>query len=181
MSMLKPDDTVLVLIDIQGKLAQLMHDRETLFLNLERCIRGAQILKIPIICVEQNPQGLGSTIPEMSRLLEEYQPLAKMSFSCIKNSEIRKQLLSLRRTQILLAGIETHVCVYQSVRDMLAIDLQVEVITDAVSSRTPENKHYGLQKMQLAGAALTTTEMGLFELVADCEKFEFRQILELVK
>lgn len=179
--MLEPEDTVLALIDVQGKLAHLMHDREKLFLNLERCIRGAQILQIPILCIEQNPQGLGATIPEISRLLEEYQPQEKMSFSCIKNSEIKKKLLSLRRKQILVAGIETHVCVYQSVRDMLAIDLQVEVITDAVSSRTPENRHYGLQKMQFAGAALTTTEMCLFELVADCEKPEFRQILQLLK
>jgi len=179
--MLKPDDTVLALIDVQGKLAHLMHDRETLFLNLEKCIRGAQILQIPILCIEQNPRGLGATIPEISRLLELYQPMAKMSFSCIKNSAIKKQLLSLRRNQILVTGIETHVCVYQSVMDMLAIDFQVEVIADAVSSRTPENRRYGLQKMQQVGAALTTTEMCLFELVADCEKPEFRQILQLLK
>jgi hypothetical protein len=181
MTMLKPDDTLLALIDVQGKLAHLMHDRETLFLNLERCIRGAQILQIPILCIEQNPPGLGATIPEISRLLDEYQPMAKTSFSCIKNGAIKKQLLSLKRNQILVAGIETHVCVYQSVNDMLSLDFRVEVIADAVSSRTPENRRYGLQKMQHAGAALTTTEMCLFELVADCEKPEFRQILQLVK
>jgi len=179
--MLNPNDALLVLIDVQGKLAHLMHDKDTLFKNLQKCIRGAQVLDIPILWVEQNPERMGATIPEIASLLDAYEPFAKMSFSCFRNGEINQELIASKRNQILVAGIEAHVCVYQAVLDLVAMDYQVEVIADAVSSRTPENKNLSLQKIQNAGAFLTTTEMSLFELLGTAEEPRFKEILEILK
>ena len=181
MTTLNRDNAVLMVIDVQGKLARLMQERESLYKNLSRCIRGAQTLGLPILCIEQNPDGLGTTIAEISSQFDSFEPLKKMSFSCIGNSGIKQRLLALKRTHILVTGIETHVCVYQSVRDMLGLGFKVDVVTDAVSSRSADNKHYALQKMRDLGASLTTTEMCLFELVATSEDVDFRQILKLVK
>lgn len=179
--MLNRNDVLLVLIDVQGKLAQLMHDKEALFKNLLKCIRGAQVLDIPLIWVEQNPERMGATIPEISALLDTYKPFPKMSFSSFRDRVINQELTAYKRKQILVAGIETHVCIYQSVIDLVDMDYQVEVIADAVSSRTPENKKISLQRMQNAGAFLTTTEMSLFELVGTAEEPCFKEILEILK
>ena len=123
--MLSTDNTVLVIVDVQGKLAQLMADRETLFRNLQRMVKGALALELPILWVEQLPQKLGPTIPEVADLLPGHQPIAKSSFSCAGNEAFNAALAGLGRKQILLVGIEAHVCVYQSALDLLQAGYQV--------------------------------------------------------
>jgi len=180
--MLTLDNTILLVIDVQGKLAQLMDQKEALFDNLSRMIKGAQILEIPILWTEQAPDKLGQTTPEIGQLLSETgRPISKTSFSCCGHPPFAAQLKALERRQILLTGIETHICVYQTAIDLLAQNYEVEVVADAVSARRAENKQIGLARMQEAGARLTSAEMALFELLQAAEGPKFKEIARLVK
>ena len=180
--MLKIDDTVLIVIDVQGKLAQVMHDKQALFSNLEKIIKGSQVLNIPIIWTEQVPEKLGPTLPALAALLAgQTQPIAKSSFSCCGHPPFMEALTALNRRQVLLTGIETHVCLYQTAVDLLNAGYEVQVVTDAVSSRTAVNKHLGLERMQAAGAVPTSVEMALFELLRVAEGVSFKEIAKIVK
>jgi len=179
--MLTSENTILVLVDVQGKLAHLMHGKETLFENLRRVIKGIQILGIPILWTEQYPEGLGPTIAQVADLLSGIQPISKLSFSCCRNDRFVQALKASGRNQVLIVGIEAHVCVYQTAADLLKLGYEVQVVSDAVSSRTLENKEVGLQKMRDAGVGLTSTEMALFELVRVAEGQQFKEILKIVR
>ena len=179
--MLNPDNTVLALIDIQGKLASLMHQKEQLYRNLEILIKGIQVLEVPVLWLEQYPQGLGPTIPEVAELLPGRQPMAKLCFSACGLPEFSQALRAGGRRRVLLAGIEAHICVYQTCREQLDQGYQVEVVADAVSSRTAENKQLGLDRMVQAGAVRTGVEMALFELLRVAGTPQFKEIARLVK
>ena len=179
--MLKKENTTLLIIDIQGNLAHLMHGKELLFKNVQKLIKGIQILGIPILWVEQNPQGLGPTIPEIADILSNIQPISKMSFSSCRNDDFLQALNALNRKQVLVAGIEAHVCVYQTAADIVDIGYEVQVVTDAVSSRNVENKEIGLQRMRDSGVSLTSVETALFELLKVAEGEPFKEILKIVK
>jgi nicotinamidase-related amidase len=179
--MLKPENIILAIIDVQEKLAKHMYGREALFVSLQKLIKGARVLEIPILWLEQNPDGLGPTIPEVAALLSGLQPIAKRCFSGCGSDRFVQELRASSRKQVLLAGIETHVCVYQTACDLAASGYQVEVVSDAVSSRTVENKEIGLHKIQQVGAGLTSVETVLFELVRVAEGPAFKEILAIVK
>ncbi len=179
--MLQADHTALVIVDVQGKLAQLMADRETLFSNLQRMVQGALTLELPILWVEQLPDKLGPTIPEVAALLPDHQPIAKSSFSCARNEVFKAALAQSGRKQVLLVGMEAHVCVYQSALDLVQAGYEVEVIEDAVGSRIASNKSVGLRKMLASGVGLSSTEMALFELLGDAGHPAFRAIQAIVK
>ena len=179
--MLKAENTVLIVVDVQGKLAQLMYDKETLFANLQKIIKGIQVLEIPILWAEQNPKGLGPTIPEVADLLTDNNPMSKIEFSCCRNEDILQALESTGCKQVLLCGIETHVCIFQTAMDLISADYEVEVIAEAVSSRTLANKELALQKMRDKGVSLTSVEMALFELLGAARGDRFKEILKIVK
>jgi len=179
--MLSLDNTVLIIVDVQGKLAQLMHKKEVLFDNLQKIIKGARVLEIPIIHVEQYPEGLGPTIPEVAGLLTDVDTISKLSFSCWGNEQFRARLAGTGRKQVLIAGIETHICVYQTSMSLLSEGYEVHVIADAVSSRTLENKKTALDKIRAAGASLTTTEMAIFELLKVAGGPKFKELVNIVK
>ena len=179
--MLSTDDTALVIIDVQGKLATLMHEREELYRNLQMLIRGARILALPVLWVEQYPEGLGPTIPEVAELLADQEPLPKTCFSACGLTEFQQRLAHSGRRQVLVAGIETHICVHQTARDLLDAGYHVEVVADAVSSRTAENRQVGLDRMVRAGANLTSVETALFELLREAGTPQFKEIARLVK
>lgn len=179
--MLKLNNTALVIVDVQGKLAQMMSDKETLFDNLQRMVKGAQVLGLPIVWMEQNPEKLGRTIPELTELLTDVEPLAKMTFSCAGSEAFMTQLQQTGCNNILLVGIETHICVYQTAVDLIQAGFNVEVVADAVSSRFAHNKIIGLDKMTSYGAKLTSTEMALFELMKTADHQAFRQIQKAIK
>lgn len=180
--MLTIDNTALIVIDVQGKLAQLMFQKEELFANLEKIIKGAQVLELPIIWTEQVPEKLGPTTPEIAELLlDSVQPISKASFSCWGVQPFKTALEQLNRRQILVAGIETHICVYQTTLDLLAQGYEVHLVADAVSSRTAANRQIGLNRIKEAGATLTSTEMALFELLRVAEGDKFKQIAKIVK
>jgi nicotinamidase-related amidase len=179
--MLKIENTVLSIIDIQGKLAHLMYEKELLFKNVQKLIKGIQVLGIPIIWLEQNPKGLGPTIPEIADLLSGNQPISKMSFSGCRNDRFLQELKVLNRKQVLISGIETHICVYQTAADLVDLGYEVQAVTDAVSSRTIEDKKIGLEKMKNAGVIMTSVETALFELLKVAEGEQFKEILKIVK
>jgi len=178
--MLTPKQTALVVVDVQGKLAQLMHGKEDLFEKIKMLIKGAKVLGIPILWVEQNPAGLGPTVEEIAALLPG-KPIAKFSFSCCGEKRFTEELERLDRKQVLLAGIEAHVCIYQTAMDLIALHYEVQVVADATSSRTARNRDIGLQRARDAGAGLTSVELALFELLRVAQGPRFKSILEIVK
>jgi len=179
--MLDIQRSCLTVVDLQGKLAQLMHGREALFKNIQILVRAAKILEIPILWCQQCPDALGPTVPEIANLLADIEPINKSAFSCCGEEQFNKKLKKLARNQILLCGIETHVCIYQTAIDLLGHGFNVNIIADAVSSRALENKQIALNKLAAEGAKISCTEMALFELLKNAEHPEFRQIAKLIK
>jgi nicotinamidase-related amidase len=179
--MIKRQDAFFVLVDVQGKLANLMFEKEILFRNLRILIQGLRELEIPIVWAEQYPEGLGETVPEIKEVLKGLKPISKRSFSVCRNTELMQKIKASGRKQAIVAGIESHVCVYQTVSDLLAKDYGTTIVADAVSSRTKENKELGLQKMLSEGAWVTSVEMLLFELLENAEGESFKKISKLVK
>jgi len=180
-SMLEAGKCALIIIDIQEKLTQLMYRKESLLENAQKLIKGIQVLEIPIIVTEQYPKGLGPTIPEIAALFPDFKPLPKVAFSCCGDEGFQRELLAVDRRQILICGIETHVCVYQTTVDLLASGYEVEVVADVVSSRIDENREIALQRMRDEGAGITSVEMALFELMRVAEGPKFKEVSRIVK
>jgi nicotinamidase-related amidase len=144
-------------------------------------VKGARIFGLPILWAEQNPDGLGPTIREIADLLPDEKPVSKFSFSCCGNEAFMKKLKAVNCKNMLVAGIEAHVCVYQTVADLVNLNFDVQVVADAVASRTPENRLIGLEKSKAAGAGWTSAETALFELLKDAGNDHFKEIIEVVK
>lgn len=159
----------------------MMHGKEPLFKSLQAIIRGAKVLEIPIILTEQAPEKIGTTVPEISQLLTGLEPISKTTFSCCQNQKFAQTLGALKREQILIAGIETHVCVYQTTADLINSGYYVQVIADAVSSRSLENKQIGLERIKAVGGNLTGVETVLCELTRSANHPKFKEILGLMK
>ena len=179
--MLTSGNTLLLVVDVQGRLAHVMNEKEALFKSIINMINGARVLGIKTLLTEQNPQGLGPTIPELREHLNDIEPIAKFSFSCCDNEQFMQELNSANPENIVIAGIESHICVYQTARDLVKLNYNVEILSDAVSSRTVENKRVGLEKSKASGAGITSVETVLFEIVKDAQSKEFKDILNIVK
>jgi nicotinamidase-related amidase len=171
----------LAVVDVQGKLAELMHGKDALFKNIQILIQSAKILDVPILWCQQVPDALGPTVPEVAQLLADIEPINKAVFSCCGADQFTAKLNESSRNQILLCGIEAHICVYQTAADLLAKGFEVNVVVDAVSSRTLDNKQIALNRLAAEGASVTSVEMALFELLRTAEHPKFRQIAKLVK
>ena len=172
------NDAVLVVIDVQERLMPVIHEHVEVERNIERLVRGAHILGVPALLTEQYVKGLGPTVEPVRRAFEEtsgYHPIEKDCFSA------HESLAALDRRQVLMAGVETHVCVYQTALDFLAAGRSVWIVADAVSSRTPRNRDIALQRLVSEGAKLSSTEMALFELTVRSGTDEFRAIARLVR
>ncbi len=179
--MLTIDNTVLLLIDVQGRLAKIMYESDKLFSALETMIRGMKILGVPIIWMEQVPESIGPTIEQIALLLPDSEPISKNTFSCCANQEFMDKFDSFGRSKVLLTGIETHICVYQTGIDLIKAGYDVQVVDDCVSSRTKRNKEIGIERIRQAGGAVTSNEMVFFELMKAAKGDNFRQIVKLIK
>ncbi|MHC0442615.1 hydrolase [Flavobacterium sp. 3-210] len=179
--MLIEENTGLILIDVQGKLARIVDKSEALILNLEKLIRGCQLLSIPIIWAEQNPKGLGTTIPELEKLLQHQKPIEKYTFNALDTEIFRQSIIDSGKKQWLICGIEAHICVYQTAMGLLSNDFEVQIVTDCVSSRSKQSSKIALKKLHNKGADLTNAEMCLYELVKDSRQNIFKEILTLIK
>ena len=179
--MLSRASAVLIVVDIQGNLFQAMQDKENLLVNALKIIKGTKVFNLPIIVTEQIPEKLGKTIPQIAQELDGSETISKDSFSCWGNNHFQERLKSFSRREVIIFGIESHVCVYQTASDLMQNDYNVYVVADAVSSRTKENSAIGIEAMKNAGALITSAEMVLFELLEQAGTAEFKQILALVK
>lgn len=178
--MLKKGNALLVFIDVQGKLSELVDGSEVLFGNLRRLLQGMNALDVPVIFTEQIPEKIGPTREEFQEFITE-PPITKSSFGCCGEPAFFQTLEKTGRKQVILCGIETHICVYQTALQLLEAGYEVSVITDAVSSRDPANKVLALRRLENEDVKLTGTEMLLFELLSDAKDPAFKSILNIVK
>ena len=176
MSRLDRNSAVLLVIDVQEKLMPVIDESDLVIRNIGRLIRGCRILGVPAIVTEQYAKGLGHTVPEVREALgDAYRPVEKDCFSAAASIDFGG------RRQVLVCGVETHVCVYQTASDLLRAGLDVTLVGDALSSRTQDNKRTALERLQRDGAHLSSTEMALFELTVRSGTDEFRAVSKLVK
>lgn len=179
--MLQINNTILTIIDIQGNLAHAMHGKESLFKNVKQLIKGFTLLEIPMLLTEQNPERLGPTLPEITENLSGVTPIPKMCFSCCNEKSYMDALVESGRKQVLIAGIESHICVYQTAIDLMEKGYEVQIVTDAVASRVFENKKLALKILMVMGIRMTGVEMSLFELMKTAEHEKFKKIVSLIK
>ena len=140
-----------------------------------------QRLDLPIIVTEHYPAGLGPTVPELRDIFDEWKPQEKITFSCAGDAGFNAALKATGRDQIVLCGIETHVCVYQTALDLLHRDLQVAVASDAISSCAKANTKLGLQRIRDIGAQVMGVEMILFEILREAKTDDFKAVVDLLK
>ena len=171
----------LVVVDVQERFRDLIHDMELVLANCSRLIRYCDRLEIPLLFTEHYPARLGATVPELARLPRKFDPLEKISFSCAGDTQFMAQLQALHRDQVILCGIETHVCVYQTARDLREDGLQVIVVADAVSSRRTSDRNLALAYLRDLGVQIMTAEMIMFEILKVARTDDFRTVADILK
>lgn len=181
-NILDADKAVLVVIDVQEAFRDVIPDSGGLVSRIATAVKGFQILGVPVIATEQYPKGLGPLVEELRLLLdEEKAPLEKTTFSSYRADAFAKELEIMGRSQIVLCGIEAHICVSQTAHDLIERDFQVHLLADCVSSRFDYNRLAGLAKMARAGAIESSVELALFEMMSDSQHEKFREIQALIK
>ncbi len=178
---LTPDRTALVVIDIQERFRDLIYNVEGILAATSRIIKFSQAMEMPVLVTEHYSRGLGVTVTELRNLFKPLQPLEKIHFSCQGNEGFRKALADTGRDQIILCGIETHVCVYQTAADLLREGKQVAVAVDAVSSLSAVNRQIGLQRMSEMGVQTMGVQMLMFELLRKAGTSDFKAVSGLLK
>jgi nicotinamidase-related amidase len=172
------DDTGLLVIDLQTKLLDRISPKDKIILKTLLLAEGAKIVGVPVFATEQYPKGLGSTVSELAELLPD--KLEKLSFSCGVLTEVTGFFKSRSVKKILLAGIETHVCVLQTAMDLMEKGFDVFLAVDATGSRQDEDREWALRRLETAGVILTTAETALFEWAERAGTPEFKEISRLV-
>lgn len=180
-SILPRGRTALVLIDLQERLMGSMHAVESLREGVLRLLKAAEVLDLPLVVTEQYRKGLGPTDVALQPHLDRAHAIEKLSFSAVGNREFVEHLDRLAPTHILLAGIETHVCVAQTALDLSVRGLKVSVAADAVSSRRAADRETALARLRISGITVSTTEALIFELTEQAGTAEFKKILEIVR
>ncbi|MDT7689518.1 MAG: hypothetical protein QOJ70_3367 [Acidobacteriota bacterium] len=174
--------TALAVIDVQESFRPHIPDFAELAARVALVSHAARLLGLPVVVTEQYPKGLGHTAAEIRAVLpDDFEPIEKTAFSSCGAQEFVSRLETAGTRQVLLCGIEAHVCVNQTAHDLLALGLQVHLLTDCISSRTARNRQTGLDKMFGSGALPSSTEMALFELMRDARHEQFKAIQKLIK
>jgi len=180
--MLSRSDALLVLVDFQVKLLPFTWDAEGVTSRSARLIQGAKLLQLPILVTEQYPQGLGATDPRLVAALgEAYRPLVKTTMSCLGDAPFREALQAVRRRQVILSGIEAHVCVHQTAVDLVEAGYEVHVAGDCVSSRRERDVELALRRMAQTGCRISTHEMAIFEVLRVSGTPEFKEWIRIVR
>jgi nicotinamidase-related amidase len=175
------ESSIGLIIDIQERLYPHIARKEDLLDRTRLLIRGLDALGLPVLFTQQYTKGLGPTIPEIQQLFSNFSSLEKRSFSCMDDASIAGHLQAAGRKFVVIAGIETHVCILQTVLDLKSAGYQPVVVTDCVSSRSLEDKDVALRRMAQEGAILTSCESLLFEFLRTSESPKFKEISALVK
>lgn len=176
--LIRKEESILVIIDVQEKLMPAIHNRRQVIDNIIRLLKFARVIGLPVILTEQDKLGL--TLPEVKKEIPGLDPIIKTSFNCFFCPAFSEQVKKPGRNTLVLAGVENHICVAQTALHALP-GFNVHVVSDAVSSRTPENLSVGIKRMRQFGAVITSTEMLIFELLKQAGTEEFRAALPLVK
>ncbi|MBC8181578.1 hydrolase [candidate division KSB1 bacterium] len=180
-SILSKDSTGLLIIDIQERINAVMRYGEVVVENTVKLIQGFKALKLPIVITEQYREGLGATESQILEELGDAPIVEKLTFSCCGSAELMIQLQDKNVQQIVICGIETHVCVQQTALDLIANDFLVYLVRDAVSSRTKIDHKTAIERMRDEGVTITTAESVLFELLVKAKTDEFKEISRIVK
>ena len=175
------NDAVFCLVDVQERLYPHMTNKEEVEKNLVTLVKGLQLHEIPFIVNEQYKKGIGETIPSLRELVDSYPHFEKTTFSCCKNEPTMEALKAANKKFVIVAGIETHVCVLQTCIDLLEAGLQPVLVTDCVTSRKQKDTDMALQRLIQAGVVPTTYESLLFELTVNAKHPQFKEISKLVK
>jgi nicotinamidase-related amidase len=184
---LKPESTLLLVVDVQEKLAAVMPaaDLARAVKNISLLVEGARLLGVPVLVTEQYPKGLGPTVQPLRDKLSTLDPkptvLEKIEFDACQSEPFRAALRALRRPSVVVTGMESHICVYQSARSLCEDGLSVHVPADAIVSRDPENRRVALGLLERAGAIVSSTETVLFDLVGRAGSDAFKQISRMVR
>ena len=182
MARLNLNEAVLVVVDVQERFMPVLFEPQRLVSACQLLIGGAKILGLPVLVTEQLPEKLGPTVTELREVLgSDYRPIIKAEFSAFANESFRRTFAATGRTQLILCGIEAHVCIRQTTLDALALGYEVFLVEDAVSSRYEFLYRSGVQSCLEAGARRTNAEAVLFELMATAEHPQFREVQNLVK
>ena len=174
-------NALLLVVDIQERLLPQIEDSANLTKNAIVLIQCCKILNLPVLVTEQYPEGIGPTAAPLSTDLGQYPKITKRTFSCCREPLFMKALKETGRNQIIIIGIETHVCVFQTAADLLQKGYKVQVVADAVGSRAGANKKIGLDRMKAFGTEITSVESAIFELLETSACPEFKQILRFIK
>ena len=175
------DEACLVVVDVQEKLFPYVENREEIKKKIIKLIKTSKLFSIPILVSEHYPKGLGRTIDEILKEIETVPKIEKVTFSCGGSEDFNEKLSSIGKKKIILCGIETHICVAQTVFDMLENGYKIFVAADAVSSRKSLDHNLGVERMREAGAVITTTEAVMYELMEEAANPLFKEFLKLVK
>lgn len=184
MSRLQLENTGLIIVDIQGKLARLVHDSDNFIKRVEKLVLGAKVLELPIILVEQNPEKLGSTITELSRHLSTINPINKFTFDACLTPSFVSALKDGTYQHIdnwLVCGIEAHICVFQTTWGLKQLGYHVQVVSDCISSRNADHIQLAISRLAKDGVEITNLEMCLYELLKDCRHESFKEVLNLIR
>jgi nicotinamidase-related amidase len=180
-SLLEKKNTAMVVVDVQEKLIPLMGRGERLVDNMITLLRLAGLFEIPIVLTEHYVKWLGATIPDIKESLPAYEPIHKMDFNCCEADDFNRRLESHHVENIILTGVETHICVYQTCFTLQKKGFQVHVPQDAVDSRTDENWRIGLELMRDAGAVVTSTETIVYQVLKRAGTKEFKTMLRMIR
>jgi nicotinamidase-related amidase len=179
--LLDRDRSVLLLVDVQERLFPHVFEHRRVLARVDLLLTAANLLRVPLLLTEQYPKGLGSTIEEIRRIIPKVDPLVKMDFSCVPAPGFKERLSSLHRDQVVLAGIETHVCIAQTAMDLATQGEKVFVVADATASRRPVDAQTALQRMNQGGVVLVTAESVVFEWLRRAGTEEFKAIQPKLK
>jgi len=178
---LDKENTVLLIVDIQDKLAAVMTEKEKVIMNNLHLIELAKMLHMPVMVTEQYPKGLGTTVPDIREALPSYRPVEKMTFDCCGQPMFLEELKEHKKSSVILTGMETHICVLQTCIGLLKNGINVHVVQDAICSRSKENWAAGIEFMREAGAIITCTETVLFQLLKVAGTDAFKVISKRIK
>lgn len=180
MNTIKFDNSIVLIIDVQEKLVNMLDDN-TVSSEAVKVAKAAGILNIPTIITEQYPKGLGATIPEIKNAVQNAEYIEKTSFSALKEEILQVKLNELNKKQIIIFGIETHICVLQTVIDLLNQGYEVFVVENSCGSRSEKNKECALKRLMHMGAQVVTTEMVIFELLETSKHPKFKEVQAIIK
>lgn len=181
-NILSGENCVVLVVDVQEAFRDAIGNFSTVAANIARAVSGFDLLEVPIVVTEQYPKGLGPTAEEIRfSLADKFEPIEKTAFSAFGSAEVRIKLESLGARQVVLCGLETHICVNQTAHDLLKNGSTVHLLTDCVGSRFDHDKAAGLEKMRSSGVVMSSVEMALFEIMRDARHEKFKEVQTLVK